>query len=174
MAVYGLGGLGFSALQLARWFGASDVVGVDIDQSKVEQARRMGFCAVDASGEDPVAAIRSRGGADVALEMIGLPLSTTQALQSLRPRGRAAIVGLTGSATEVAMYDDLMGREAELIGVMDHLYAELVELMEIVEAGGLDLSGVVSRTVPLDAGAVNRALDHLESFGGDIRTVIHP
>ncbi|MGA7270321.1 MAG: zinc-binding dehydrogenase [Acidimicrobiia bacterium] len=174
VAVYGLGGLGFSALQLARWLGASDVVGVDIDQGKVERARRMGFDAVDASEEDPVAAIQALGGADVALELIGLPLTTTQALQSLRPRGRAAIVGLTGSATEVAMYDDLMRRETELIGVMDHLYAELVELMEIAQAGGLDLSGIVSRTVPLDAGAVNRALDDLESFGGDIRTVIHP
>ncbi len=174
VVLFGLGGLGFSALQLARWLGASEVIGVDIEASKVDRAQRMGFRSIDASREDPVVALRELGGADVALELVGLPLTTAQALRSLRPLGRAAIVGLTGSVTELAVYDDLMGREAELIGVMDHLYAELVELMEVAQAGGLDLSGVVSRTVPLDAEAVNRALDDLESFCGDIRTVIHP
>jgi hypothetical protein len=38
----------------------------------------------------------------------------------------------------------------------------------------LDLSGVVTRTVPLDAGAVNETLDALERFGGEVRTVITP
>lgn len=174
VAVYGLGGLGFSALQLARWLGASRVIGIDVDPAKVDLARRMGFDAVDASHEDPIAAVQRAGGADVALEVVGLPLTTIQALKSLRPLGRAAIVGLTGSVTELSVYDDLMGREAELIGVMDHLQSELVELMDIARAGGLDLSAVVSRSVPLDAEVVNQALDELEAFGSDVRTVIHP
>lgn len=174
VAIYGLGGLGFSALQLARWLGAGRVFGVDIERHKVDRARRMGFRVVDATVDDPVAVIRSMGGADVALELVGLPLTTAQALRSLGRHGRAAIVGLTGSVTEIAVYDDLMGKEAELIGVMDHLYSELEELMDIARSGGLDLTGVVTRRVPLAAGAVNRVLDDLEAFGGDVRTVIRP
>lgn len=174
VAVFGLGGLGFSALQLARWLGAAEVLGVDIDRGKIDRARRMGFHAVNASTEDPVAAIRSIGGADVALELVGLPLTTAQSLRSLGYHGRAAVVGLAGSVTELAVYDDLMGREAELIGVMDHLYSELNELMEIAAGGGLELESVVTRTLPLDERLVNGALDDLESFGSDVRTVIHP
>jgi len=38
----------------------------------------------------------------------------------------------------------------------------------------LDLSSVVTRTVPLDAGAINAAMDDLEAFGPEVRTVITP
>ncbi len=47
-------------------------------------------------------------------------------------------------------------------------------LVELVRRGALDLSSVVTRTVPLDAEAINAALDDLETFGPDIRTVITP
>ncbi len=56
----------------------------------------------------------------------------------------------------------------------DHLLAELFLLVELVLRGVLDLSPVITRTVPLDAEAINAALDDLESFGPDIRTVITP
>ena len=38
----------------------------------------------------------------------------------------------------------------------------------------LDTSQIVTKTVPLDADAVNRVLDELEKFSGDVRTVIVP
>jgi Zn-dependent alcohol dehydrogenase len=47
-------------------------------------------------------------------------------------------------------------------------------LLEFTRRGSLDLSQVVTRTVPLDAEAVNEAMDALERFSGDIRTVITP
>jgi Zn-dependent alcohol dehydrogenase len=61
-----------------------------------------------------------------------------------------------------------------LIGASDHTAAEIVELLELAAAGQLDLSGVVQRQVPLDAAAVNSAMDGLEQFGDVVRTVIVP
>jgi len=51
---------------------------------------------------------------------------------------------------------------------------ELPLLIELARRGVLDLSSVISRTVPLEAAAVNAALDDLERFGDAIRTVIVP
>ena len=65
-------------------------------------------------------------------------------------------------------------REAEIIGVSDHLAQELPRLIEWVRQGKLDLSSVVTKTVPLEASAINMVLDQLESFGDDVRVVITP
>jgi propanol-preferring alcohol dehydrogenase len=54
------------------------------------------------------------------------------------------------------------------------LLHELPLLIEYVRRGELDLSEVVTDTVPLDADAINAVLDDLEEFGGGVRTVITP
>ena len=61
-----------------------------------------------------------------------------------------------------------------MIGSDDHLLHELPLVIELVRRGKLDLSDVVTGTVPLDAAAVNAVLDGLEHFGSDLRTVITP
>jgi propanol-preferring alcohol dehydrogenase len=62
----------------------------------------------------------------------------------------------------------------ELIGSSDHLAHELPILIEMARRSTLDLSGVISETVPLDAAAINEAMDRLESYGSDMRIVITP
>jgi S-(hydroxymethyl)glutathione dehydrogenase/alcohol dehydrogenase len=113
-------------------------------------------------------------GVDVALELIGLPLTMQQAVQSLAVFGRAGLVGLTDKPFEIYSYVELLGREAEVIGCSDHLLHEMPLLLEYARRGVLDLSEVVTRTVGLEAGVVNETLDALERFGGEVRTVIVP
>ena len=113
-------------------------------------------------------------GVDVALELIGLPLTMQQAVRSLAIRGRAALVGITEQQFSVAPYAELINKEAEIIGVSDHLANELPELIEFVRRKKLVLSGLVSRTLPLSAELVNEALDQLEQFGDEVRVVIMP
>ncbi len=132
---------------------------------------------VNAAASDPVAQIRELTGGrgvDVALELIGLPLTMRQAVQSLAILGRAALAGLMQGTFEIAPYAELLNKEAEIIGVSDHLASELPALLELARTGKLDLSGDVIRTVPLEAGAVNEVLDRLEKFGDDVRVVITP
>lgn len=177
VAVFGVGGLGMSAVQLARAAGALDVYAVDIDAGKLEMAKRLGAIPVNAAQTDPVAEIKrltGGRGVDVALELIGLPLTMQQAFKSLAVFGRAVIAGITDRTFEIAPYNDLLNKETELIGASDHLAHELPPLIELARRGLLDLSGVITDTVPLDAEAINAAMDRLERFGGDVRVVIVP
>jgi propanol-preferring alcohol dehydrogenase len=177
VAVFGVGGLGLSAIQLAKVLGARDVFAVDIRPGKLALAARFGAVPVNAAEREPVAEIgrlTSGRGVDVALELIGLPLTMRQAVQSLAIQGRAALAGITDKTFEVAPYFEVLNKEAEIIGVSDHLAQELPQLIEWARRGALDLSKVITRTLPLDAQAVNDALDGLEKFGEEGRMVITP
>jgi propanol-preferring alcohol dehydrogenase len=177
VAVFGIGGLGASAVQLARALGASRVFAVDIAPDKLALAASFGAVPVDARHSDPVAQIQALTGGrgvDVALELIGLPRTMRQAVQCVGIMGRAAIAGLTQKTFEVAPYTEVLGKEAEIIGVSDHLMSELPELLALAGRGALDLSRIVTQSVPLAAEPVNAVLDALENFGGATRTVILP
>jgi 2-desacetyl-2-hydroxyethyl bacteriochlorophyllide A dehydrogenase len=177
VAVFGVGGLGISAIQLAQALGALDVYAVEINAAKLRLAEQYGAIAVNARAGDPVAEIRRRTqgrGVDVALELIGLPRTIQQAVQSLAVLGRAVVAGISAQPLEIDSYRDLLGREAEIIGTNDHLLHELPLLLELARRGKLQLAEAVTRTVPLEAAAVNQALDELEQFGSAVRTVIVP
>lgn len=177
VAVFGVGGLGMSAIQLARALGALDVYAVDINAAKLRLAEKYGAIPVDARSSDPVAEIRrlTRGrGVDVALELIGRPQTMQQAVQSLAIMGRAVVAGISDQPLAVDTYRELLGKEAEIIGTNDHLLQELPLLIELARRGKLNLSEVVTRTVPLEATAVNQVLDNLAQFVGDVRAVIVP
>ena len=174
-AIIGVGGLGMSAVQLARTFGALEVYAVDVREESLALAARYGAVPVNARSVDPVAEIRrltAGRGVDVAVEMLGSARTMHQAVQCLAPLGRAVIVGIGREQLALDTYSELLGGEAELIGSNDHLLSELPTVIEMARRGILDTTRVVTRTVPLDAGAVNNALDTLEKGGPGIRTVI--
>jgi 2-desacetyl-2-hydroxyethyl bacteriochlorophyllide A dehydrogenase len=177
VAVFGIGGLGISAIQLAKGLGASEVFAVDINPRKLELAESFGAIAVNAMAADPVEQIREQTGGrgvDVALELIGLPATMRQAVQCLAILGRGALVGLTQKSFEIAPYTEILNKEAEIIGVSDHLASEIPTLLDFARTGRLDLSHGIIRSIALDPGAVNAALDDLEGFGNEMRVVITP
>jgi propanol-preferring alcohol dehydrogenase len=177
VAVFGCGGLGVSAVQLARVLGAREVFAVDIAADKLELARALGAHAIDARSADPVAAIRTAtagAGADVALDLAGKPATMQAAVRVLAPQGRAVLVGLSQARLELDPYHEILGPEAELIGSNDHTLGELTELIAFVEQGRLDLGHAVAATVPLAAEAINGVLDALEQGRAGVRTVVVP
>ena len=177
VAVFGTGGLGSSAIQLAQALGAGVVFAVDINPRKLEFAATLGATPVNAATDDPVAAILSltRGrGVDVALELVGLPLTMQQAVSSLAIKGRVALVGITRESFSVTPYHEVINKEAEIIGVSDHLAAELPGLIEFARSHKLNLARTVTACIPLEAVAINHALDGLEKFGDEVRTVVQP
>lgn len=176
-AIFGIGGLGLSAVQLARAFGALEVYAVDIRAPKLKLAAKYGAIPIDASAGDPVAEIRrltGGHGVDVAVELIGLPHVSRQAVQSAAVFGRVVLVGLSDRLLEIDPYREVLGKEAEIIGASDHLMSEFPLLMEYARRGFLDLSDAVTERIPLDAAAVNSALDGLDRYGDRVRTVIVP
>jgi len=172
VAVFGIGGLGLAAVQLALAMGASQVFAVDLQAEKLALAAELGAVPV-AGGEGSVATIREAcGGVDVALELVGHPDTMRQAVQVLGVQGRAALAGITERDMTLNSYADLIGREAEVMGVSDHLAVEIPDLLAFAAEGRLDVERGVTETVPLEAGAVNRVLDELAAGRAGIRSVI--
>ena len=175
VAVLGFGGLGVSATQLARALGASRVYAVDVVPEKLALAESFGAIPLDAR-ETPVhkaiLGATDGQGVDVAVEFTGNAEVARGGLRSLSPGGRLMIVAINLRSLEFNPFADLLVRERHIIGCSDHTRAELVELMELARTGAIDLSRAVTRTVPLEAGAINGVLDELEKGSGHLRTVI--
>ena len=177
VAIFGAGGLGQSAVQLAKAFGALEVYAIDINDDKLNLAAHYGAIPINASKVNAVEEIKKltkNKGVDVAIEMIGLSRTMKQAIQCAGVMARVVIVGLSNQLLEIDTYNELLGNEVELIGSNDHPLQELPLLVDMARRKILDTSRVATRTVPLDADAINATLDELENFGGDVRTVIVP
>ena len=177
VAIFGAGGLGASAIQLAHACGATEVFAIDIDPDKLKAADQYGATPIDPANGAPstqvLDATQGRG-VDVALEFAGLPVTQEQAVASLAVQGRAALAGIGDRPFTVSGYPTMINREREIIGVSDHLRHELVTLMEFARTGLLHLDTVVTDIVPLDANQINTRLDALAGFHGRMRSVIVP
>ncbi len=177
IAVFGAGGLGMSAVQLARALGATQVFAVDVDPGKLELAAEFGAIPVNATAVDVLEAIRNTTGGrgvDISIETAGLPKTQGQAVACLAAGGRAALVGITQESFPLASYNQLINKEAVVLGVSDHLRSELTTLVRYASQGLLNLEPVITDRVRLDAGEINAALDRLNAFRGATRTVIIP
>lgn len=172
VAVLGVGGLGMSAVQLARELGAAVVYAVDIDRDRLALAQAHGARPVNGSAEDVTSRLTEDGGVDVALDLLGSVELMRTGFAALRPLGRMVAVGLVDDAIPVRPYDDLITGERELIGCSDHLGSEIPELLEMAAARRIDVASVITDRVPLEATAIDAAMDRLERFGGGVRTVI--
>ena len=176
-AVFGVGGLGLSAVQLLREMGALKIFAVDIDAERLAKAESYGAVAINASMLDPVSQIRNAtdgAGVDVAIELIGKRITIEQSSQVLAPRGRAAVAGITQEKAHIDTYGDLIGREASVIGVSDHLRSELPYLLSLAATNRIDVQSLVTNRIALDAAEINDALDRLSRFETGVRTVVFP
>src|SRR5437773_1646855 len=177
VAIFGFGGLGFSALQLARALECGQIYVVEINPAKLASIRKLGAVAIDANAADPVEQIKEATGGkgvDVSVELIGSAETMRQCVLCLAPLGRAALVGLTTESMSIFPYTELINRETEIIGVSDHLATELPALIEFARSGKLRFPPETLHVVDLDAGQVNAALDALQHSIDHVRTVIVP
>src|SRR5260221_329036 len=111
---------------------------------------------------------------DVAAIMM---CSTATAYHALRLSGiqrgdSVAVLGFGGLGVSAVQLARALGAsEVYAVDVVPEKL-ELVELMDLARRGAIDLSGAITRTVPLEADAVNGVLDDLERGSGHLRTVI--
>jgi alcohol dehydrogenase len=97
VAIFGMGGVGLSAVMGARAAGTYPIVAVDRVAEKLKLAHELGAThTVNALEDDPVAAIKeiSSGGADYAFESVGNETVLIQAYESTRRGGTTITVGL--------------------------------------------------------------------------------
>jgi len=177
VAIFGFGGLGFSALQLAQALECGQTYVVEVNRAKLQSAAKLGAVAINAKASDPVEQVKDATagkGVDVSLELIGSAKTMRQAVECLGPLGRAALVGLTKESMSIFPYTELINKEAEIVGVSDHLASEFPTLLEFARSGKLRFPSEVLRVVDLDAGEINATLDALQHSIDHVRTVIVP
>ena len=175
IAIFGFGGLGFSAVQLARAFDCGQIYVVEVNSAKLAAAKTLGAIAINANKGNPVEQIADATngtGVEVSLELIGSAKTMQQAVQCLGALGRAALVGLTAEPMSIYPYTELINKEVEIIGVSDHLATEIPMLIEFARSGKLHFPADALRFVDLDAEQVNASLDAFQNSIDHIRTVI--
>lgn len=177
VAVFGCGGVGDAAIEGSRLAGATTIVAVDIDDRKLETARRFGAThTVNSSAEDPVEAIRAATGgfgADVVIEAIGLPQTYEQAFQARDLAGTVVLVGVPRPDMTIELpFLDVFGRGGAL---KSSWYGDCLPerdfpmLIDLHLQGRLDLEGFVSERIGLEG--VEEAFHRMER-GEVLRSVV--
>ncbi len=172
VAVVGVGGVGSNVVQLARLFGATRIVAVDVRPEKLDAARRLGATdAVDASTGDPVAEVRrltGSEGVDVAFEALGRPETVTAAFKMARDGGRVIVIGIgDGPAAAPIEITHLVRRGIRLQGSYGaRVRGDVPELIALAAAGRISVTDPISRRYGLDeADEAYRALARGQILG---------
>jgi 2-desacetyl-2-hydroxyethyl bacteriochlorophyllide A dehydrogenase len=173
--IFGVGGLGLHAVQLARRiFKAGLVVAVDIHGWKLKFARSYGAQkTVNARTQNVLESIgKITDGAlgDVVLDFVGHKNTIQQAVSSVGMGGRMVLIGIGAKSMQLSPYRNLIGKEMEVIGVDDHLRTELEELIKLVRTGRIDLSRSITHTVELED--INRGFRVLEANRENVIRVV--
>jgi S-(hydroxymethyl)mycothiol dehydrogenase len=177
VAVFGCGGVGDAAIAGARLAGASTIIGVDIDDRKLEWAKGFGATHVcNSKDTDPVEFIRSVTGgfgADVCIEAIGRPEVYKQAFEARDLAGTVVLVGVPNPEMTLELpFIEVFGRGGAL---KSSWYGDCLPsrdfpmLIDLYLQGRLDLDGFVSETIGLDG--VEEAFHKMER-GEVLRSVV--
>ncbi|UCG44758.1 MAG: zinc-binding dehydrogenase [Candidatus Bathyarchaeota archaeon] len=171
VVIYGVGGVGLNAVQIAAALGAF-VIAVDKVDAKLEMARDLGASeTINVDAENPVKAVKkiTGGGADIAIEAIGIPEVMKMAYDSVRWGGRAVIVGYTHKDLTISAAR-LMFREIEICGSLGCRIVDYPPLVDMIRRGRLKL--LVSDKMPLDK--INEALEMLKQGQIKTRAIVLP
>ena len=173
VAIHGCGGVGLSAVMIATAMGAR-VIAVDIDQAKLDFARRLGAEVGVLAGEDVRAVIvdRTHGGAHVSVDALGSRVTCYNSIACLRPQGRHVQVGLMlGAHADPPIPMGLViAKELQVMGshgMQAHRYGAMLDL---ILTGRLQPQLLVDATIPLSQAPA--VLTGMDSFRGTGITVI--
>jgi D-arabinose 1-dehydrogenase-like Zn-dependent alcohol dehydrogenase len=177
IGLWGIGGLGVHAVQVARMVGAGHIVAVDPLVSARERALRLGAdVALDPRAVDVVEEVRRVTGGqmlDVAVDLVGANAVLAQAAECLGRFGRCVMVGLSLDQVQLGPGVFFGVQSQSLLGHLGYRKRHLDELVRLVELGRLDISGSVSDVLPLED--IGRGVERLTSKDGDpIRLVVQP
>ena len=158
VAVFGCGGVGDAAIAGAKLAGASTIIAVDIDDRKLEWARRFGAThTVNSKNTDAVAAIKGHTngfGVDVAIDAVGHPAVYRQAFDARDLAGTVVLVGVPNPTMTIELpLIEVFGRGGVL---KSSWYGDCLPsrdfpmLIDLYLQGRLDLDAFVSETIGLD------------------------
>ncbi|HEX3224416.1 MAG TPA: S-(hydroxymethyl)mycothiol dehydrogenase [Nocardioides sp.] len=178
VAVIGCGGVGVAAVAGSALAGADTIIAVDIDDRKLEGAKRMGAThTVNSSDTDPVPAIQELtggNGADVVIDAVGRPETWKQAFYARDLAGTVVLVGVPTPDMRIPDIPliDVFGRGGAL---KSSWYGDCLPtrdfpmLVSLYRQGRLDLDAFVSEEIGL--GDVEAAFEKMH-HGDVLRSVV--
>ncbi|HYJ48736.1 MAG TPA: Zn-dependent alcohol dehydrogenase [Microbacterium sp.] len=176
VAVIGLGGVGLNVVSGARLVGAARIIGIDLNDEKLELARAFGATdGVNAGDEDVVARVRelTGGGVDHAFEVIGRKETVEQAIAMLRVGGTASLIGIHRAGGTIEFdANGLLREQKKVHGVYmgsANIKRDIPFYASLFLQGRLNLSDLVASEIAIDD--INSAYEALGS-GKTARTVI--
>jgi len=168
VAVIGCGGVGLNVLQGARLAGATTIVAVDVKAAALDFARKFGAThTVNARTEDAVERVKALtgGGAHWAFEAYGGGATTRMAVDMLRKRGTAVIVGIAPIGDDAVIEPLVITRMEKTIRGCYYGSArsrqDMPRIADWYGRGLLDIDGLVTRRYPL--ADINRAYEDLDT-----------
>ena len=176
LVIVGAGGLGTTAVQLAKKTTDAKVLVLDVNPSKLALASELGADqTIDTSGrekKDVISEIKQANGgrgADAVIDFVGNPSTSTMGFEMLTKQGRLVLVGLFGGAAPFALPLFPL-RGAQIVGSFTGTLSELSELVRVAAVGGV--TPFISAEYPLeDANVVLQRLERGEVMG---RVVLRP
>lgn len=172
VAVHGCGGVGLSAIMIARAMGAS-VIAVDVNDKALEFATSIGANLVlNAKGNDRVGeAVRdlTGGGAHVSIDGLGITETFHNSLASLRKLGRHVQIGMPlgrHATPTVPLLEMVYSRQISIMGTRGIAASRFGALFEMISAGRIDPGRLVTKTIALEqAGAALAAMNGYAGVG---------
>ncbi len=169
VAISGIGGLGHLALQYAKIAGGT-VAAIDITDEKLQLAKELGAdYVIDARAEDPAAALRALGGADVAIGLAVDDKSFATAYGGLRRGGRLVLVALPAAGTlSIPVFDTVLGGTS----VIGSIVGTRADLADVFALHALGRTRVIYET--RDLSSVNASIDDVLHGRAKARIVLQP
>jgi threonine 3-dehydrogenase len=154
VVVYGCGPIGAMGVGACKAWGAKRIVAVDVFDDKLKIAKAMGAdVTVNANRTDAaneIIKIFDGAGADVIIDYSGNVAAIRAEFKALRKGGRLALVGLPGEDITLNLCDDIIYKEATVIGVTGRLmYQTWEECAGLLNTRGFSLDPVFGGTYPL-------------------------
>jgi len=179
VAIFGLGGIGLSAVIGAKMAKASRIIAIDINESKFKLAKQLGAtdCINPKDYDKPIQEViveLTDGGVDFSFECIGNVNVMRSALECCHKGwGESVIIGVAGAGQEIStrpfqLVTGRVWRGTAFGGVKGR--SELPSYVERYLAGEFKLSDFITHTMDLDS--INDAFDLMHE-GKSIRSVIH-
>jgi alcohol dehydrogenase len=176
VAIFGMGGVGLSAVMGAKLAGAYPILAIDVRADKLECATRAGAThTIDARQNDAIEMIRdiTHGGADCVIECSGVTAAGQQAFDATARGGQTIYVGLPDPSQRLSLSPvTIVGEERSVRGsYMGSAVPrrDVPKLIALFRAGRLPVDQLLSRTIKLDE--LNEAFDRLHE-GAAVRQVV--
>jgi len=154
VVVVGVGMIGLLVVQVLRAAGCGRIIAVDIEQGKLNLAKRFGADVVLKADASDVATevleLTGGRGADRAFEVVGTATTVQTALKTLRKGGTLTLIGNVASTVEIPL-QLVVTRQISLIGSCASA-GEYPACMEMMVNGQVDVKPLISKVAPLSEG----------------------